>query len=136
MPTNMETLREMPRRDLISLWKTVSSDEPPNRTSTPFLARLIAHEAQAQKHGDLGKRLQSTLERIAAGDPAPEAAKIATQGTRLVREWNGIQHAVDVTADGVTYRGNTYRSLSAVAREITGARWSGPRFFGLQRKQT
>lgn len=136
MLANMEILRDMPRGELLALWETLSSQAPPNRTSTPFLARLIAYEAQAQKYGDLGKRLQSTLERIAAGDPPPEAAKIATQGTRLVREWNDIQHSVDVTADGVIYRGKTFRSLSAVAREITGARWSGPRFFGLQRKQT
>ena len=136
MLANMEILRDMPRGELLALWETLSSQAPPNRTSTPFLARLIAYEAQAQKYGDLGKRLQSTLERIAAGDPPPEAAKIATQGTRLVREWNGVQHSADVTADGVIYRGKTFRSLSAVAREITGARWSGPRFFGLQRKQT
>jgi hypothetical protein len=49
----------------------------------------------------------------------------------LVREWNGVSHVVDVTADGVRWRGEQYRSLSAVARAITGAHWSGPRFFGL-----
>ncbi|MEM6422200.1 MAG: DUF2924 domain-containing protein, partial [Pseudomonadota bacterium] len=53
-------------------------------------------------------------------------------GGRLVREWNGVSHVVDVTADGLIWRGERYRSLSAIALAITGARWSGPRFFGLR----
>ena len=52
-------------------------------------------------------------------------------GARLVREWNGVSHTVDVTDHGFEWRGERYGSLSAIAREITGARWSGPRFFGL-----
>ena len=56
-------------------------------------------------------------------------------GTRLVREWNGQTHTVLVHADGVEWRGKRYRSLSIVAREITGAHWSGPRFFGLRSKR-
>lgn len=134
IPSELEALRDMTRGDLLDLWAQVSSDELPKKTSTPFLARLIAYEVQAQNHGALGKRVQSALERIANGEPAPSPSKIATNGTRLVREWNGVQHTVDVTDQGAVYRGKTYRSLSAVAREITGTRWSGPRFFGLQRK--
>ena len=56
-------------------------------------------------------------------------------GARLIREWNGRTHTVTVEEDGFTYAGQSYRSLSAVAREITGARWSGPRFFGLTNKR-
>lgn len=134
MPSDLEALRDMTRGDLLALWAEVSSDELPKKTSTPILARLIAYEVQAKNHGGLGKRLQSTLERIADGEPASSPAKIASNGTRLVREWNGVQHTVDVTDQGAIYRGNIYRSLSAVARDITGTRWSGPRFFGLQRK--
>jgi hypothetical protein len=52
-------------------------------------------------------------------------------GTRLVREWQGRTHTVDVTPSGYAWKGELYRSLSAVARKITGAQWSGPRFFGL-----
>jgi hypothetical protein len=51
---------------------------------------------------------------------------------RLVREWNGVTHVVDRRENGFLYRGKTYRSLSAIAKEITGAKWSGPRFFGLK----
>jgi hypothetical protein len=61
------------------------------------------------------------------------AGAFVKPGTRLVREWNGQTHTVLVHADGVEWRGKRYRSLSIVAREITGAHWSGPRFFGLTR---
>jgi hypothetical protein len=52
-------------------------------------------------------------------------------GTRLVREWNGRIHHVEVVSDGFVWNGKTHRSLSVIAREITGVQWSGPRFFGL-----
>lgn len=57
-------------------------------------------------------------------------------GTRLVREWHGSNHTVEVLAEGYSYQGKTYKSLSEIARIITGTRWSGPRFFGLNRKKT
>ena len=66
------------------------------------------------------------------GNPAPNAARIALRpGIRLVREWQGKSHSVDVRADGLSWNGTVYRSLSAVALAITGARWSGNRFFRL-----
>ena len=73
------------------------------------------------------------LLRDAHASPAPRAAVKA--GTRLVREWNGETHTVLIHADGVEWRGQRYRSLSVVAGEITGAHWSGPRFFGLTSKK-
>ena len=66
---------------------------------------------------------RSNLPLIQAPAPRP--------GTRLVREWNGRTHIVDVSEDGFVFDGKTYRSLSAIAKRITGAHWSGPRFFGL-----
>jgi len=62
--------------------------------------------------------------------PSAERRRLVP-GARLLRDWNGRTHAVDVTQDGYLYDGITYRSLSAIARRITGAHWSGPRFFGL-----
>jgi hypothetical protein len=64
--------------------------------------------------------------------PVPEQATKLAPGGRLLREWNGVTHLVEVTADGYRWNGSTHRSLSAIARGITGARWSGPRFFGLK----
>ncbi len=134
LPQDLETLRDMSRGDLLELWDRETLGVLPNRTSTQFLARLLAYELQARKRGRLRKRTWSAIEAVVANGTSEGPAKVATAGTRLVREWNGIRYVVDVTKEGVVYRGTTYRSLSAVAREITGARWSGPRFFGLQRK--
>ena len=134
LPANLETLRDMSRGDLLELWNREGLGVLPNRTSTPFLARLLDYDLQARMHGGLRKRTRSALEAAASNRMPESQVKIATSGTRLVREWNGVRHIVDVTKEGAVYRGKSYRSLSAVAREITGARWSGPRFFGLQRK--
>lgn len=134
MSPDLEALRDMSRGDLLELWSQEEFGELPKKTSTPFLARLLAYERQAKKLGGLPKRTRSALGTIVSTGIPEAPAKLATTGTRLVREWNGVRHVVDVTKDGTVYRGRTYRSLSAVAREITGTRWSGPRFFGLQRK--
>ena len=134
LPNDLEALRDMSRGDLLELWDREALGTLPNRTSTQFLARLLAHHLQVRQHGGLRKRTRSALKVVVSNGMSEMPAKSATPGTRLVREWNGIRHVVDVTKEGAVYRGKTYRSLSAVAREITGARWSGPRFFGLQRK--
>ena len=76
--------------------------------------------------------LRSGIGRQSAVDAGPEAQP----GARLIRDWNGSTHTVDVVEDGFVWNGERYRSLSAIARAITGARWSGPRFFGLDREGT
>jgi hypothetical protein len=68
-----------------------------------------------------------------AAKPTPSVS--LRPGTRLVREWRGVTHTALIHADGIEWRGQRYRSLSVVARKITGARWSGPRFFGLRQRQ-
>ena len=65
----------------------------------------------------------------------PPPMRLSRPGTRLVREWHGVTHTALMHADGIEWRGQRYRSLSVVARKITGARWSGPRFFGLRQRQ-
>jgi hypothetical protein len=74
--------------------------------------------------------LRARLDRIAAGAERKASPKIKP-GARLLREWNGTTHVVDVLPDGFLWNGTRHRSLSAIARAITGARWSGPRFFGI-----
>lgn len=103
--------------------------------SRGLLLRAIAYRIQEQALGGLDRATQRRLDRatknLAAGRPvAPPTPKIKP-GTRLLREWQGVVHEVIVADRGVRYRDRTWPSLSAVAREITGARWSGPRFFGL-----
>jgi hypothetical protein len=123
--------------ELRSEWRQLHGMQPPKSLSRDLLLRGITYKIQERAFGGLSK---SALRRIAATTPvtSPGATrKVATAhvkpGTRLVREWNGQTHTVLVHADGVEWRGKRYRSLSVVAREITRAHWSGPRFFGLKR---
>ncbi len=104
-----------------------------------LLLRALAYRMQEQALGGLDpatrRRLARAAEDLAAGRaPAASAVKIKP-GTRLLREWQGVVHEGIVLERSVQYREETWPSLSAVAREITGARWSGPRFFGLTNAQ-
>jgi hypothetical protein len=100
------------------------------------MIRAVAYRMQEQALGGLCPATRRRLARAAkerADGRAPSAPPSAIKpGTRLLREWQGVTHEVIMLEDGVRYRGETWRSLSAVAREITGVRWSGPLFFGLK----
>ncbi|MDF0603910.1 DUF2924 domain-containing protein [Psychromarinibacter sp. C21-152] len=88
--------------------------------------------AQCQRYGGLEPELQRTLRSLAEGKPLRRATGGAPRpGTQLVREWNGRTYRVNVTKDCYVMAGERFKSLSAIARRITGTSWSGPRFFGL-----
>jgi hypothetical protein len=114
---------------------------PPMRLSRDLLVRGITYKLQERAYGGLSIATARKLEQAAAGPPShgsvtPAPPPIPLRpGTRLVREWRGVTHMVLIHADGIEWRGQRYRSLSVVARKITGARWSGPRFFGLRQRQ-
>ena len=135
-------LSELSRADLA---KALGS--PPSRTiKRPLLERAVAWHLQAKRYGGLPAKTRRQLAAISlggggpqkgvpsgkGGDRGPEAlfSPIAP-GTRLVREWRGRTYVVEVLRDGFRWNGEEHASLSAIARKITGARWSGPRFFGL-----
>ncbi len=122
--------------DLKALWTELTGNEPPARMRRDLLLRAVAYRMQEQVYGGLGavirRRLLHAAENASAGRPVVPAESPAKPGTRLLREWQGVTHEVIVEDTGVRYRGAVWPSLSAVAREITGARWSGPRFFGLK----
>ena len=120
------------RRDaLVDLWHEAFETKPPRGLSQAFLARLLAYDLQVQARGGLSPRLVKRLQATAAGETPSPAAPQLRPGAQLLRTWNGVTHRVDVVEDGYRYRGDIYRSLSAIAKRITGAHWSGPRFFGL-----
>ena len=98
-----------------------------------MLRRIIAFELQRQKTRapSLGARFRAQLARIATGTARPKSPALKP-GSQLPREWQGRTEIVDVLETGFRWRGREYRSLSKVARAITGAHWSGPRFFGLK----
>jgi hypothetical protein len=132
-----ETLRPIVelRRD----WQLIFGAPPPPDLGRALLTRALSWKEQERLHGGYSgavvrelKRLAQQLER--SGELDIERQMVLKPGTRLVREWNGRTIHVEVVADGFLHDGQTYASLSHVARAITGTRWSGPRFFGLAQR--
>lgn len=116
-------------------WTEVDKGHAP-LVPAPLLRRLLAHRMQEKRFGTLPVMVARELERAAGNNlqaAAPRLHPKLTPGTRLIREWNGRTIAVEVRDDGFAWEDRTYRSLSEIAREVTGAHWSGPRFFGLRR---
>ena len=119
-------------------WTNLFGRPPPKGMSRRLLELAAAYDAQARLHGGLKpavrrRLLQATQSASGLSNDKPRRLAPATPypGSRLVREWHGRSHMVEVTEDGFLYDGHRYRSLSSIARSITGARWSGRRFFGL-----
>ena len=108
----------------------------PPRLRAETLRRLMAYREQVQALGGLTASERRTLRSIASGKPIGDVSAQASPGTHLVREWNGRTYRVEVIHNGYVLDGTTYRSLSAVAKRITGTAWSGPRFFGLTGKRS
>ena len=130
----LRSLSELSRRELRESWRTFNGSDPPKGISRHLMVRAVAYEMQARRHGRLKTSTRRRLKRIArnGGDCQTVCRASKPQpGARLIREWNGEIHIVDVTDAGFDWRERRYGSLSEIAREITGARWSGPRFFGL-----
>jgi hypothetical protein len=120
-------------------WRRLHRMPPPMRLSRELLIRGMTYKLQEKALGGLSKSILRKLESLnvepAAGDARNPTPPISLKpGTRLVREWRGVTYTVLVHADGMEWNGRRYRSLTVIAREITGARWSGPRFFGLRRR--
>ena len=128
---------DLSREALAERWVAAYGRPPPKGISRRLLERAAAYHLQVGVLGGLPPAISRRLSRIASdGSPLhaaarPRAAIRLSPGTRLVREWSGRTHTVEVTEDGFMWNGRRWRSLSAVARAISGARWSGPRFFGL-----
>lgn len=102
-----------------------------------LLVHGIAWHLQVKATGDLSLSAKRELARLASRPLLARAAPVADRlrpGTRLVRRWHGVTYAVLVTDDGFTFEGKAFSSLTEIARTITGAGWSGPRFFGLTRR--
>src|ERR1700724_2528022 len=133
-------LSEVTIFELRGEWRRVHRFPPPMRLSRDLLVRGITYKLQERAYGGLSMATARKLEQAGAdslsrGSVIPAPPISLRPGTRLVREWRGVTHMVLIHADGNEWRGQRYRSLTIVARKITGARWSGPRFFGLRRRQ-
>jgi len=126
-------IEAMDRATLVATWTDVLRAPVPKGLSKALMRRLLAIEIQTRQFGGLSKRTKAALCKPPDQSARPKS-KGLQPGGRLLREWNGVTHVVDVTHDGFVWKDTRYRSLSRIAREITGAHWSGPRFFGLSGK--
>lgn len=128
------SLEAMTPKELLIEWKKYYDHAPKSRTNKTYLVTKIIYRIQEMAYGGLTKRTIDRLEALADGKNASqrkaEHSGLAI-GTRLVREVKGVEHHVQVLADGYEYQGVKYQSLSGVAFAITGTRWNGNLFFGL-----
>lgn len=130
LEAQIEALTRLDLAGLQQAWR-LRYGPPPAFRSRDMLRRLLAFEMQAEAFGGLDADLRQKLRRA----PAAASKKPGLQtGITITREWRGERHTVEVVDGGFVHAGTNYRSLSEVARAITGARWSGPRFFGLADK--
>jgi hypothetical protein len=136
MTTDIATLPALSHAELKSQWTKTFGTTPPKGLSRRLMVHALAHERQAQHMGHLRPSARLDLRKIADRQSSQSSTTplCLTLGTRLMREWRGTIHVVDVTEEGLVWNGRIYASLSAIARTITGTRWSGQRFFGLRKR--
>lgn len=132
----IDELNRMTTAELRSRWSDLM-DTDPGRLGRKYLLRRLAYRIQELAYGGLSRDARKQLNALAGGQPVQASTGRRRQkvqlspGTRLVREWHGRRYEVVVEAEGFRWDGKRYRSLSAVARAITGSHCSGNRFFGL-----
>ena len=128
-------LPKTPTPELKAMWRELFDRDPP-RYGRKMLEGRLAYRIQELAYGGLKPATRAKLDALADGlDPKAARKRVVDRpvvGTRLIREWRGVEQTVTVLADGFEWEGRRYKSLSAVARGITGTRWNGPMFFGLR----
>jgi hypothetical protein len=135
--TEINQLEALSLNELRTRWRQLYEIGAPPRFSRDLLLRAIAYRMQERALGGLKPAIRRLLQRVAEDARARRPLKLAPlrklePGAILIREWGGTKHQVVILESGVSFRGQRYRSLSEVARLITGSRWSGPLFFGLK----
>ena len=138
LSVDIERLCTLKPDELAERWRSLLGSDPPARFRRSLLLQGLAYRLQEKASGGLKPATRRLLASI-AGDAgshrllAIEPQRSVKAGAVLVREWHGAKHQVTVLKDGFMFRGKHFRSLSKIAREITGTRWSGPLFFGLKK---
>lgn len=137
----LAALKSMSVNDLKAEWQALFNAPAPNNSRT-FLEGRLAYRIQELTYGGPDKQTRRLLDLLAdeVEGTLTRKAQIADPrnpvvGTKLIREWDGTAHTVTVLKDGFDWGGQRYKSLSAVARAITGTRWNGYRFFGLRERK-
>lgn len=132
-PANLENrltkLQALTTAELRARYADVFKRPPPPRLGRDLLLRAQAYRLQSDALGALSRRAQKALK--LPRNSSSKSTRVLQPGQQLIREWQGDTHIVDVLESGYHWRGERFQSLSAIARQITKTRWSGPRFFGL-----
>ena len=138
IPARLAALKNTPTADLKKQWKDLFGTEP-QPFNRRYLESRLAYRIQELAYGGLKpetiRRLERLGEQLDGGDITTRRIRADVRpiaGTRLIREFQGVEHIAIVTADGFEWQGRPYKSLSAIARAITGTRWNGWVFFGLK----
>jgi len=138
IPARLAALKTMALPELKAEWRSLFGKEPPGYNRR-FLESRLAYRIQELAYGGLKPETRKRLEALGEQFADREATRRRTRnnaapivGTRLLRERQGVEHTVTVLVDGYEWQDRPYRSLSAIARAITGTRWNGPLFFGLR----
>jgi Protein of unknown function (DUF2924) len=133
-------LAEQATPELRLAWRRVYRRGPPLGLSRDLMIRALANHMQERAHGGPGLAMKRHLNTLAGGleksGRSFDPGVVLKAGAKLVREWRGHTRTVLVIADGFEYEGQRYRSLSVIAQRITGADWSGPRFFGVTKRKS
>jgi hypothetical protein len=136
--TDLDAIASLDRDACRAHWVRRFGHVPPRHISVQLMRKALAHEAQVDRFGGhsigIRRALQAALKverKGARGTSSRRPPPGLRPGVQLVREWNGRSYRVEVLDEGFRMDGKSYRSLTAIARKITGAHWSGPRFFGM-----
>jgi|HubBroStandDraft_6_1064221.scaffolds.fasta_scaffold122277_2 hypothetical protein len=135
-----QELKDLERRgddELKDCWRSLYGTKPPQKIHRSLLIAAVAHRMQENAltalKSSVCRHLMQVANDTATSQPSPGRLSLRPRaGTLLVREWGGVTHQAKVLEDGILFRSRRYKSLSEVARIITGAHWSGPLFFGLK----
>jgi len=138
LASDLTALDEMSIGDLRIAWRRLYRSEAPPRLSRDLMVRAVAFKIQERAYGGLKgpvkRKLKAVMEAYAKGEAKiPSRSQKLQPGMRLLREWHGRRYDVQVLDNGFEFDGRSYASLTAIAQEITGVHWSGPRFFGLNK---
>ena len=133
----LDDLSLLDSEQLYARWKTLYGSDPPDRLRRPLMVQALAFRIQEQALGGLKPVTRRLLHSIGDGaeidrSTAVEPNHPVKAGMVLIREWHGTKHQVTALKDGFMFHGKRFQSLSKIAGEITGTRWSGPLFFGLK----
>ena len=130
---SISELSQLSRAELQRLWAELTKTPAPTGISQELLLRAVAYRIQELRFGGLDRGCQGRLNETVSPVQKRSPSRVLKPGTKLIRQWQGQTYEVACLSDGkFSFRGETYSSLSVIAEVITGAHWSGPRFFGLK----